>query len=226
MTTKTQAQQIADMATTIRCTTGAVDFIAGGRDNVERVAEEWVDAGFDCDDATEWWQAGCFDAASAEILRDAGITPEQAGETEDGETETWGYRHSNNDVTTDDVCEHFGVVADVEIRLWVSNQDLIGADCDYTDSHLDAAKWDSGSEIEMPADRDNLIAWFRDVFLPLQSRVAEAGWGNDEINKSTPFPCLVAYHDAGENYTSAGESLQQVYAAEGNAEKWADSILS
>lgn len=109
----TQSQQIADMATAIRCTDGMVDFLAAGdvAHSTDTAAEQWVHAGFeDCDEAAEWWQAGCFDADRAAALRDAGLTPEQVSERRtDDEPESWGYCHSNMDVTTEAVCEHFGV---------------------------------------------------------------------------------------------------------------------
>lgn len=105
----TQAQQIADMATTIRTTTGMVDFIAGN-ESVEDAAQCWVNAGFTADDAPAWWEAGCFDADRAAALAGSGLTPEQVSErrTEE-EPESWGYAYCNADVTLAKVCEHFGV---------------------------------------------------------------------------------------------------------------------
>lgn len=97
-TPMTQEQQIADMATMIRTTTGMMDFIAGN-EAVETAAECWVDAGFTSDDAPAWWEAGCFDAERTAELRNAGLTPEQVSErrTEE-EPESWGYAYCNGDV--------------------------------------------------------------------------------------------------------------------------------
>jgi hypothetical protein len=111
MTTE-QTQQVADMATAIRCTEGMVDFLAGGdvADSTDTAAEQWVYCGFEPDEAAEWWQAGCFDADRAAALAGSGLTPEQVSErrTED-EPESWGYAYCNADVTLAKVCEHFGV---------------------------------------------------------------------------------------------------------------------
>ena len=106
----TQAQQ--DMATTILTTTGAVDMIAGGRENVDRIAQEWVDAGFTADDAPAWWEAGGFDAARTAYLRDMGLTPELAGEDHPTRDCTWAYGYSNGDISDLEVSDFFE--ADIE----------------------------------------------------------------------------------------------------------------
>ena len=48
--------------------------------NVEDEANEWIDNGFDADSAGGWCEIGCWDAATANILRDAGLTPAVAND--------------------------------------------------------------------------------------------------------------------------------------------------
>jgi hypothetical protein len=158
----TQAQQIADMATTIRCTTGMVGFIAGN-EPVENAAECWIDAGFTADDAPAWWEAGCFDADSASVLRDAGLTPEQVGERHDtDEPESWGYRHSNGDVSTAKVCEHFG------LHEYHIHTDAFSYDC-WAESLDDAIEEAFSDELDAATDEDSLREEFEQF-------VADGGW--------------------------------------------------
>lgn len=94
---------VNDMVDLIRNTTGAAQFVAGVMLTVEETAVEWCQNDFGAD-AADWWAAGCFDADRAAILRDAGITPEQAAiECPQLEVFSWGYAHSNGDVCLDDV---------------------------------------------------------------------------------------------------------------------------
>lgn len=46
--------------------------------NTDDVAQEWLDHDFDAVRANEWCEIGCWDAATAAELRDAGLTPDQA----------------------------------------------------------------------------------------------------------------------------------------------------
>ena len=43
------------------------------------MAQAWESAGFTVDDVIEWTNAGCYTVDGARQLRDAGLTPEQAG---------------------------------------------------------------------------------------------------------------------------------------------------
>jgi hypothetical protein len=46
---------------------------------LEETAREWLNAGFtDADEVEDWLRARCFDAARAQALEMAGLTPEQA----------------------------------------------------------------------------------------------------------------------------------------------------
>lgn len=104
----TQSQQVADMATTIRTTQGMVDFLAGGdRNRVEAVAEEWVNAGFDCDTAKSWWDAGAFDADRTSYIRSMGLTPEQAADDHPSKEASWAYGYSNGDISDLEIADFF-----------------------------------------------------------------------------------------------------------------------
>ena len=96
------AQQVADMITAIRCTQGGVDFLAGS-ESVEQAAQEWIDAGFTAGSAADWWEAGCFDADRTAELRDAGLTPDQAGQRHDDLSDVGarsiGYAYCNLDIS-------------------------------------------------------------------------------------------------------------------------------
>lgn len=96
----TQTQQVSDMATTIRTTQGMVDFIAGGdQDRVDAVAEEWVNAGFDCDEAKAWWAAGGFDPDRCGQMRNWGLAPEQVADDHPSKEHSWAYGYSNGDIS-------------------------------------------------------------------------------------------------------------------------------
>lgn len=53
------------------------DFACGGYSPRE-IAQEWIDEGFTPNKVVDWLWAGCFTAASARELAEAGITPNQA----------------------------------------------------------------------------------------------------------------------------------------------------
>jgi len=71
-----------------------------GGDDISSSAREWVGNGFSAD-AGEWWDAGCFAANRAAELRDAGIAADQVSELRDAGLSSWGYAHSNCDVSTE-----------------------------------------------------------------------------------------------------------------------------
>lgn len=78
--------------------TGASEFVAGGEDPAI-VAKEWVEAGFTASTAKAWWKAGGFDAGQCEILRVAGLTPEQCSKDRGGEGLSWAHDFCNLDVS-------------------------------------------------------------------------------------------------------------------------------
>lgn len=110
----------------------------------------------------------------------------------------------------------------IHIRLWVSNQDVIGADSDNTDGHLDDLKWKHGSVVGVPAFRKSLTEWFMYKFLPLQSRAAADGWGGDDTEHLPP-PILTAFALGG--HFESARTLMQIYSTEGNCEAWVDAVL-
>lgn len=89
---------VAEMAAAIR----REDDGAGltGTSDARIVAEEWVSEGFSTTDAKAWWDARGFDPRSCALLRDDGITPEQASERIDvaGYEDTIAYAVSNGDL--------------------------------------------------------------------------------------------------------------------------------
>lgn len=90
-------------------TPGAAMFIVGMEDTAD-VAQSWLDAGFTIEDVSDWWDAGCWDADRTALLRDAGLTPEQVATTAPAsvlEGRSWGYAHSNGDVSTEAVVAEF-----------------------------------------------------------------------------------------------------------------------
>ncbi len=91
-------EQITSIADVIR---HYGEFAHGG-DNPEKVAAEWLAAGFDADTTEEWLKAGCFDAGRAAMLRDAGMTADRAGRWTDKYLATIGYKFSNGDLTLAD----------------------------------------------------------------------------------------------------------------------------
>jgi hypothetical protein len=112
----------------------------------------------------------------------------------------------------------------VQIKLWISNQDEIGSNADYTLSHLKAAGWEDGQEIEIEvADLEN---WFNQTFLPLKNKVAEAGWGLDfDGNEITdiPAPTLTARNIEA---VDSKRCLQEIYSEEGDVKNWVESVKS
>lgn len=46
--------------------------------NVQDIAQEWLDADFTAYEAAEWCEAGCWEPSVAAQLRDAGVTTDQA----------------------------------------------------------------------------------------------------------------------------------------------------
>jgi len=92
---------VADMITMIDCTD--CRSLIGGDSEIESNAREWVGYGFFAD-AEKWWDAGCFDASCAAELRDAGIDADQvSGDCDLLDGFSWGYAHSNGDVSTEQV---------------------------------------------------------------------------------------------------------------------------
>lgn len=70
-----------------------------------REATRWTALGFDADAVSEWLDARCFDATAAKQLRDAGVTPAQAGKQTGrdvglgGYADTVAYKLSNGDLS-------------------------------------------------------------------------------------------------------------------------------
>ncbi len=63
------------------------------------VTNQWRSAGFEPPETADWLDSGTFDADAARALRDAGITPAQAGMKFRGDsTTTLGYAVSNGDI--------------------------------------------------------------------------------------------------------------------------------
>lgn len=107
-------EDVAEIAELIHGTNGD----PGDKDDRIRVAEDWIDCGFDRDDVNAWLAAGCFDADAAKSLSDTGVTPEQAA-TQTDETVgvghyagTIGYKVANGDLTTADALELLGIEAE------------------------------------------------------------------------------------------------------------------
>lgn len=95
------------MVAELESTTGA-DMIIGNED-VADVAQCWIDAGFSRDNVSDWWDAGCFDASRAAILRDSRLTPEQVSQPAPESVlagRSWGYAFCNNDCSIDDLVRH------------------------------------------------------------------------------------------------------------------------
>ncbi len=74
--------------------------------STETLAREWLDAGFDDpEEIDDWLRARCFDAAGAQKLERAGITPEQAALlTSEGVSDyedTIGYKTSRGELSLD-----------------------------------------------------------------------------------------------------------------------------
>ena len=111
----------------------------------------------------------------------------------------------------------------VTLRLWISNQDAIGSDADHTLAHLEAVGWTTDEYVTLPAELAALRTWFDAVFLPLQSAVAAAGWG-DDVDADTPAPRLVVSHD--KHWDDSTEVLMQLAAADGDDARWAAEVLA
>lgn len=52
--------------------------------SLEDNAENWCDHGFNPDDTDSWCEIGMWDAPTAAVFRDAGLTPEQVKNTVEG----------------------------------------------------------------------------------------------------------------------------------------------
>ena len=61
--------------------------------HVSHEAQNWLDQGFDAASADDWCEIGCWDAATAATLRDAGLTPAQSDDAAErlieAETAEW-----------------------------------------------------------------------------------------------------------------------------------------
>jgi hypothetical protein len=55
-------------------------FSGGTAATARDVAEDWDDHDFSAGEVDDWCKVGCWDAGTAAILRDAGLTPEAAAE--------------------------------------------------------------------------------------------------------------------------------------------------
>lgn len=79
------------------------DFACGDPDDLQAVAQEWVDAGFTPAEADRWLDARCFCASTARALARAGFAPEEAGEEATAPCgsyqDTIGYLVSNGDLS-------------------------------------------------------------------------------------------------------------------------------
>jgi len=77
----------------------------------ERAAAAWRDAGFDAEAVPAWLEARTFDAPSAALLEQTGISPDQAarvsgeGEGAGAYVDSYGYKVSNADLTADEALE-------------------------------------------------------------------------------------------------------------------------
>ena len=113
------------------------------------------------------------------------------------------------------------------IEVWVSNQDEVGADADYTESYLDAAGFrprngvvlDKGSRLMYGLDANAL--WLE--FCALRRAVSDAGHGVDDA--ALPPPLLVACLPGSEG---AARALQRSESVEATSwEDWcAESLVS
>ena len=78
------------------------DFACGDPDDLQAVAQEWVDAGFTPAEADRWLDARCFCASTARALARAGFAPEEAGEETTAPCgsyqDTIGYLAANGDM--------------------------------------------------------------------------------------------------------------------------------
>ncbi|WP_206922984.1 Arc family DNA-binding protein [Alicyclobacillus acidoterrestris] len=85
------------------------DFAHGG--DVEYGVKSWERAGFTPEEADAWLEARCFEAVDARRLADAGITPEQAAQSDEeigGYVDTIGYKVANGDLSVERAKEAIG----------------------------------------------------------------------------------------------------------------------
>ena len=54
------------------------EFESGSR-QPRLIAQDWIDEGFDRQEASSWIDAGCWSPVLAAVLRDRGISPAEAG---------------------------------------------------------------------------------------------------------------------------------------------------
>ena len=79
-------------------------FAYGQERDIESIAEKWEDYDFSPSDTDEWISAGCFRAADARDLADAGIAPEDAKRHHDQENYpgvSIGYAVANGDLSVE-----------------------------------------------------------------------------------------------------------------------------
>ena len=96
------------MTTIIESLKYADEIIHGGDPQDTDLAEDWAKNGFTSGEECEpWWNAGCFDAYSAAVLRDAGIAANDvsAMHASLGAGASIGYWHSNGDLSLGKVQE-------------------------------------------------------------------------------------------------------------------------
>jgi hypothetical protein len=89
-------------------------FAYGQESDIESVAEEWEDYDFSPAGADVWLSAGCFRAADARALADAGIAPEDTEKDYDSESNpgiSIGYAVANGDLTVEEAKKMIGEVA-------------------------------------------------------------------------------------------------------------------
>lgn len=118
----------------------------------------------------------------------------------------------------------------VHLRLWVCNQDVLGADSDYTDGHLDAAKWRKGNVVLVEATEKALTKWWREVYLPLRQRVADAGWGDltdDDGNETyvAEQPLLIASVANHPHWCDSTLTYFETFCRNDSMEAWVKEIL-
>ena len=138
------------------------DTIHGGdtsREHLEAVAREWVAAGFDAASAFAWWNVRAFDAAVTGALRDAGITPEMAGER-GHDRECWAYAASNGDVSVSEAIRVLNFNVDADDVVHVGGVDLDGVrgnwwcrECDLAECQKAYGEGDDRPVVER-GDRD------------------------------------------------------------------------
>lgn len=118
---------IIEMESAIRSLPGQYELIGGGTAGALRdAARQWIECGFTPATAQPWWDAGCFDAETAESARDLEILPSALAEDYPdpggrySSPVSWGYAISNGDCGFLD----WGETADDTIVL--INEDTVG----------------------------------------------------------------------------------------------------